>query len=1152
MTHTTKKSSRQRAVGIIVAAACAASAIVSVTTSSALSLTSFAASASGDVNGDGNVDGSDVAALQNYILGKSKLSNASEADLTGDGIVNGADLTALRQTVNGGIIYIHLKDSGITVEGDTIGATSISGKTVTVSMSGTYYVDGSITNGQIYVETEDTDTESVDLFLTGVDMTSSSAACIYAANNKAKLKITFSGENTLTDTATSAYADCGVIYAESDITLTKNSTGTLDILSSYNNGIYTSDDLKINGGTIYISTDEGDSADADAIKCKETVEIEGGTITIDSSADGIKSTKEDVVIEDGTISIKAGNDAIQASTDLTISGGDVVACGDRGLRLDNGYTLNITGGSVVATGTDYGVNLDSSETYDTSGSTQTIMQFAYADEQKKNTDAVIQQSGKTVFTATPVKKYDYLLVSDPSLSSSGTYTFYTDSTQMTHSTSTDGSFKNSSAFTNFLDVKELSGGATLDPSTSTSSGDEATAITFSNSGITAYDDSGATISSPSNLSISGTTVTITKESEIDVEGSCSNGQIIVDVDKTSYPDAVVTLNLKGLSLTNTNGAALLVESIGDTVEVSAKNNTTNSLADGSNYTATDSTGDSITAAVYSRDDLKFKGKGELTITGNKEDGIVCKDDLKFWNGNITVVAQDEGIRGNDTVRIGDPDDDDYSSLILSVTTYGGDGIRTKSTDEGEGYIRINGGTVNVTCAGDTGDAFQAKQAFYMYGGDVNIKTYDGYTYTGSGSSTGQQGNTGVGQQGGNMMDEGNNNATENSCKGIKTVGLYADEDASDPVYASEGNIIIYDGNITINSSDDCIHSAGNVYLYGGTYDLRSADDGIHSDNTLYIGQTASDDTSTPYIQIGYSYEGVEGVDIVMNCGTCLVYSTDDGFNAAGGSDTGNSSTGNTGGGFNSGNGMNMNEGYQTLTFNGGYTFVNSNGGDGVDSNGDMYFNGGYVFVSENDSNNEPIDYGDSNNVCNYNGGIVVAVGNGSAMSEMPSNAVFDYGSSMGMGGGMGGSTSYIVSAGQTVSVVDNTTNSVIAVMTVPHDVSMMTVCADISGTATVYAGATVSGATYFPGFTNCDYDSVQNRCGYGGTSSGGSQLTSDGTVSGGTAGDSGPQDSGSQSGNQSGGMTGSDQNNGGAPGSSSGGTTGGTTGGGTSGGGAGR
>ena len=320
-----------------------------------------ASNASGDLNADGSVTAADVKILQTALLGGTPLTAEQHlnADVVSDGTVNGLDLAKLRQMAANtdpvsDAVYIHLNDAGITVEGDTKGVTAVSGKTVTISASGTYVADGTITDGQILVNVPETDTEDVSLFLQDVTMTSTTGApCIYG-QSAAKVKLTCGGTNTLTDTAAAANASTsGVIYGACDITVTKNSTGSLNITSSMNTGINCKDDIKLNGGTVNIVTDVDDTSDADAIKANNTIEVDGAAVTIDSSADGIKSSKEDVSILSGTVSIKAGNDAVQAATSLAISGGTVVACGDRGFTLDEGGAFAITGGDVIATATDY-------------------------------------------------------------------------------------------------------------------------------------------------------------------------------------------------------------------------------------------------------------------------------------------------------------------------------------------------------------------------------------------------------------------------------------------------------------------------------------------------------------------------------------------------------------------------------------------------------------------------------------------------------------------------------------------------------------------------------------------------------------------------------------------------------------------------------
>lgn len=1055
---------RKTAAGVVALSMLCAAAIPSV-----LAMPAGAASASGDLNGDGSVTAADVAILQTSLLGGTALTaeQYANADVTGDGAVDGLDLTRLRQMAAvvpvSDAIAIHLSDSGITVEGDTKGVTAVSGKAVTISASGNYTVDGSITDGQILVNIPDTtaDSDAVSLYLQDVTMTSSNGAPCILGQSAKKLKLTCSGENTLTDTAAEANADTsGVIYGDCDITVTKNSTGTLNITSSMNTAIRSKDDIKLNGGAVVINTDVDDTSDADAIRANNTLEVDGASVSITSSADGLKSSKEDVSILSGKVSIKAGNDAVQAATALNISGGTVIASGDRGFTLDENGTLAITGGDVLATATDYAFGMDSSGaavTVDTSGCTQGVVQLDYAAEWKKSNAVTLKKGSDTVFEMTPNKKYTYVLASGAKLSGTDSYTLYTGGTQMNHSGSDNGTFAMTGTLTKFTDVKELTGGSELPDDDSV-----VTALVYSGSSVTATNASGGVVSNPSNLTISGANVTITASSEISVSGESTSGQLAVNVDKTAEPEGKVVLNLEGLTLSNSSAAPIYVEAIGDEVQISAKNGTTNTISDGTSHTDTyvDSDGNTntVNGAIFSRDDLKLKGKGTLIVNGNTEDGIVCKNDLKIWNGNITVNAADDGIRGNDSVRIGDPDAADYSSLSVTVNTNngssGGDGIKTNSDEDGKGYVTINGGTVNID---SYADGIQAEQTFTMNGGELNITTYQGSNFTGSASG----GNGGWG--GGMGGNDGNSNKTDISAKGIKAVGVY---DEAGTTWQSGGDLIVNGGTITIDSSDDSLHCGGDMQLLGGSMTLATADDGAHSDHALTIGSTGGD-YDAPYVNITKSYEGIEGVDITQNSGTVMVTSSDDGYNAAGGADSsGNNNSGGWGqGSWGGPGGGSSSDGSQTMTFNGGYAYVNA-AGDGLDSNGNIYFNGGYVFVSQTGGGNGPLDCGDSNNSITYSGGTVIAAGS-SDMFETPSRYSF--------------LSTTSVSAGQTITFTDASGN-VLATFTLPNGSAEMVMCSQESS-VTCYTGGTLSGTTYF-----ASQDST-NRCGYGGTISGGTAVS---------------------------------------------------------------
>ena len=1033
---------RKTAAGVVALSMLCAAAIPLV-----LAMPAGAASASGDLNGDGSVTAADVAILQTSLLGGTALTaeQYANADVTGDGAVDGLDLTRLRQMAAvvpvSDAIAIHLSDSGITVEGDTKGVTAVSGKAVTISASGNYTVDGSITDGQILVNIPDTtaDSDAVSLYLQDVTMTSSTGAPCILGQSAKKLKLTCSGENTLTDTAAEANADTsGVIYGDCDITVTKNSTGTLNITSSMNTAIRSKDDIKLNGGAVVINTDVDDTSDADAIRANNTLEVDGASVSITSSADGLKSSKEDVSILSGKVSIKVGNDAVQAATALNISGGTVIASGDRGFTLDENGTLAITGGDVLATATDYAFGMDSSGaavTVDTSGCTQGVVQLDYTAEWKKSNAVTLKKGSDTVFEMTPNKKYTYVLASGAKLSGTDSYTLYTGGTQMNHSGSDNGTFAMTGTLTKFTDVKELTGGSELPDDDSV-----VTALVYSGSSVTATNASGGVVSNPSNLTISGANVTITASSEISVSGESTSGQLAVNVDKTAEPEGKVVLNLEGLTLSNSSAAPIYVEAIGDEVQISAKNGTTNTISDGTSHTDTyvDSDGNTntVNGAIFSRDDLKLKGKGTLIVNGNTEDGIVCKNDLKIWNGNITVNAADDGIRGNDSVRIGDPDAADYSSLSVTVNTNngssGGDGIKTNSDEDGKGYVTINGGTVNID---SYADGIQAEQTFTMNGGELNITTYQGSNFTGSASG----GNGGWG--GGMGGNDGNSNKTDISAKGIKAVGVY---DEAGTTWQSGGDLIVNGGTITIDSSDDSLHCGGDMQLLGGSMTLATADDGAHSDHALTIGSTGGD-YDAPYVNITKSYEGIEGVDITQNSGTVMVTSSDDGYNAAGGAD---SSGNNNSGGWGQG------------------SWGGPGGGSSSDGSQTMTFNGGYVFVSQTGGGNGPLDCGDSNNSITYSGGTVIAAGS-SDMFETPSSYSF--------------LSTTSVSAGQTITFTDASGN-VLATFTLPNGSAEMVMCSQESS-VTCYTGGTLSGTTYF-----ASQDST-NRCGYGGTISGGTAVS---------------------------------------------------------------
>ncbi|MCD7819493.1 MAG: carbohydrate-binding domain-containing protein, partial [Lachnospiraceae bacterium] len=223
----------------------------------------------------------------------------------------------------------------ITLEQD---ASVVSGKgasvdenTITISSGGSYYISGTLEDGQICVEADGSDT--VVLMLAGVDITNESEPAIYIENAESTiLYLVDETENQVqsgVDTGNSAAdgeadenAEGGVIYAKDDLVL--SGSGFLTVSGFINNGIQTSNNLTIESGTITVD------AVNNGIKGKDSVTILGGTIAVTSGGDGIKSddtTGEGygvIALEGGAIQIESGEDGVQAETVLTISDGEIL------------------------------------------------------------------------------------------------------------------------------------------------------------------------------------------------------------------------------------------------------------------------------------------------------------------------------------------------------------------------------------------------------------------------------------------------------------------------------------------------------------------------------------------------------------------------------------------------------------------------------------------------------------------------------------------------------------------------------------------------------------------------------------------------------------------------------------------------------------
>ena len=189
---------------------------------------------------------------------------------------------------------------------------------------------------------------------------------------------------------------------------------------------------------------------------------------------------------------------------------------------------------------------------------------------------------------------------------------------------------------------------------------------------------------------------LSKGGEYRIRGNCGNRMIYIDAKGEE-----LELHLEGVTMTSEIGALIYVENA-EEVTLSASEGTNNELSDMRPARADKNEETEYgNAAIYSKDDLKFKGRGRLTVNGSYNNGIGCKNDIKIKNITLTVNAQNNGIKGNDSVTI--------ESGNISVTAKNGNGIKTENThvsDKGnqKGYVTIKGGVLDINSADDPIDA----------------------------------------------------------------------------------------------------------------------------------------------------------------------------------------------------------------------------------------------------------------------------------------------------------------------------------------------------------------------------------------------------------------------------------------------------------------
>lgn len=232
---------------------------------------------------------------------------------------------AIAESAEDDTTVIKMENDTFSVEG---AGADVENNVVTISQAGTYIIGGTISDGQIMVNSKQEG--RVWLVLKGADISCQNSAPIYIKNaEEVVLTLAEGTQNYLSDGESYVYESTeetepdAALFSKADLAI--NGSGTLTITGNYSH----------------------------AIKAKDTLAIAEATLVLTSVADAVNA-KDELRIESGSYTIHAGDDALHSDGLLTINGGNIQieAC-EEGIE---GSSIAINNGEMAVTSRDDGMN----------------------------------------------------------------------------------------------------------------------------------------------------------------------------------------------------------------------------------------------------------------------------------------------------------------------------------------------------------------------------------------------------------------------------------------------------------------------------------------------------------------------------------------------------------------------------------------------------------------------------------------------------------------------------------------------------------------------------------------------------------------------------------------------------------------------------
>ncbi len=258
----------------------------------------------------------------------------------------------------------------------------------TITSAGTFVLKGRL-DGQIVVDAGNASEVVLELKETTISYDQDSPIKILSAD-KVEISAKKGTDNVINDNRLEKNASDetqgeGAIYAKADLKL--KGTGTLVVNASYNNGIHTTKDLKIQKLSLK------SSAPNCAIRGDDSITMESGTVVaISSAGDGLKTsntdvnnsgtTRGDISLLGGTVAVYAAGDGFQAAHNFEMAVGeesepvvavytgsyssytasDAETTSYKGIKTEN--ELNISAGVLAISSYDDGLHANIGESFE--------------------------------------------------------------------------------------------------------------------------------------------------------------------------------------------------------------------------------------------------------------------------------------------------------------------------------------------------------------------------------------------------------------------------------------------------------------------------------------------------------------------------------------------------------------------------------------------------------------------------------------------------------------------------------------------------------------------------------------------------------------------------------------------------------------------